>query len=161
MNPDLIALPFYVSQVLYKVYGLMRLESDQLIIEYQTVENVLGLVRGPMRKAAIPLREIAEVSLSKGNFGSRQICLRLLYLHSLRKFPGVYDGFCQLRIRRAHALLAEEFVSRLELLLSEEVLRQLENPGGGYYHQQQQLSSGETKIEHLHKVWEGIKGLLK
>lgn len=158
MNPDLIALPFYLSRVLYKVYGLMRLEPGLLIIEYQTVENVIGLGRGSMRKLAIPLREIAEASLSKGPFGSRQLCLRVLYLHSLRKFPGAYDGVCQLRVRRAHALLAEDFVSRLELLLSEEVLRQLENPGGSAYHQ---LPEGETKIEHLQKVWEGIKGLLK
>ncbi len=162
MNPELISLPFYVSQVLYRVYGLLRLESGRLVIEYQTVENIVGMVRGPLRSVSIPLREIASVDLNKASFGGRQLDLRLLYLHSLRKFPGVYDGVCQLRIRRNNVLLAQEFVNRLELLLSEEALRQLENPRLNYAESQipyQQLP--ESKIEHLQKVWEGIKGLLK
>ncbi|PKL77086.1 MAG: hypothetical protein CVV27_06965 [Candidatus Melainabacteria bacterium HGW-Melainabacteria-1] len=152
-NPELIALPFHVGHTFYFVHGLLRLEPGRLVIECQPVENVLGLIRGPMRTVEIPLRELADVALDKGPFGSRILSLRTLYLHTLRRFPGAVEGVCRLRIRRAHALLADDLASRLQLILSEDSLQQMDEP----------LSQPqpETKVEQLLKVWDGIRGLLK
>ena len=156
--PELISLPFHLTRGLYCVHGLMRLEPGRVIIECQPVENIIGLIKGPMRTIEIPFVEIADISLGKGPLGSRQLSLRTLYLQTLRRFPGAHEGELLLRIRRSHALLADDFVSRLELDLTEASLRRLEDPGE---QTRQALPLPETKVEQLIKVWDGIKGLLR
>lgn len=153
---NLISLPFRVRHTLYGVHGLLRLEPGYLIIECQVVENVLGLIRGPMRQLEIPLLELADVSLHKNRTGGRVLSLQTLYLPTLRNFPGAHEGHCQLLIRRQHAALADEFSSRLELEFSEAHLRRLEGAEPRYL-----PPSAETRLEQLLKLWDGLKGLIK
>lgn len=157
MHDDLIALPFHAPHMFYNVHGLLRLEPGRLVIECEPIENVFGFFRGNLRRVEIPVGDLAEVSLSKGKFGITHLCLRTYSLQSLRRFPGALEGVCQLRVRRSHALLAADLASRLELMISEESLRRLQQPADA----PPLLPPPETKVEHLLKVWDGIKGLLK
>lgn len=153
---DLISLPFHVSHALYRVHGLLRLEADRLVIECHPVENVIGLIRGSVRTIDVPFLQVAEIHLGKGPRGNRTLALRTFYLQTLRRFPGAHEGEIQLRIRRNHVQLAEDFVNRLELELTSASLRHLDGEKAP------PLPPGpETRFEQLLKVWDGIKGLLK
>lgn len=154
--PELYALPFHVSHALYRVHGLLRLESDRLVIECQPVENILGLVRGPLRVIEVPFLEVAEISLGKGPLGGKLLSLRTFYLQTLRRFPGAHEGEVQLRIRRTHVQLAEDFVNRVELELTEASLRHLEAS------QNPSLPPPPlTRAEQVLQIWDGIKALMK
>jgi len=155
-NPDLLALPFHVHHTFYRVYGLLRLEHDHLALEFQSRENVLGLIRGPIRNITVPLDEIADLTLGKGLWGGRNLRLRTFRLQVLRKFPGALQGCCQLSIRRVDASLAEQLVNTVELQRAERHLRWLENPEPSVLSQE-----ARSRIEQVQQIWSEVKGLLQ
>lgn len=155
-NSELLILPFHVNHTLYRVYGLLRLEPGQLVLEFQSVENILGLIRGRIRTVRLPLRNLDAIQLEKGFWGGRNLSLRTRSLESLRKFPGAYQGLCSLHIRRADSLLAENLVSLVDLRLAEGRFEDLNPPS-----KVRALPFSDDKVEQLRQLWQGLKDLLR
>lgn len=151
---ETLTVPFHVSHTLYRVHGLLRLEFDQLVLEFQSVENVLGLIRGPIRTLTLRFAEIDDIHLEKGFWGGRHLIVRTRHLKTLNKFPGSYQGSCVLQIRRGNTFLAEQIASQLALKLAEAQLDALNNPDA-----YQALPPAQNKLEQAQILWNNLKDL--
>ncbi|PIQ23362.1 hypothetical protein COW36_08445 [bacterium (Candidatus Blackallbacteria) CG17_big_fil_post_rev_8_21_14_2_50_48_46] len=123
-----LVLPFERSFMLYKVYGLMRPEYQGLVLEFQTVENILGLMRSKGQSLFIPWREILEIRLLPHRLRSPELLLQTRSLKVLRKLPGSLQGRYTCRLHRRDRNQAEYFVAQVELHLTELRIQELENP---------------------------------
>lgn len=152
--PERITLPFHINHTLFRVYGLLRLEERVLVLEFQRVENVLGLLRGCIRSVEVPYRELDSVELIKAMWGGRLMRLRCFRLQALRKVPRALQGVAELRIRRSDSVLAESFAAQLELELAQDRLAQLDEPA-------RSLPSPENKVHKLQAAWTQLKTLVQ
>jgi hypothetical protein len=99
--------------------GLLRLEKDSLIVEYQTKDNILGGVfKSQPKEARIPLRNLSEVIFKK-NWFSASLLLKAYSLTDLAHFPNAEDGMAKFKIKRKHRNDAANLASSLNLRLSE------------------------------------------
>lgn len=150
---DRLTLPFQIKRPLFRVYGLMRLEENTLVLEFQNMENVLGMFRGRIRKVLVPYHELDTVALRKAFLGGRALTLRCFHLRSLNKVPCAVQGVVELRVRRVDSELADGFVAQLELALAQDRLRQLEDPPPA-------IEAPESKIQKLQAAWSSFKALM-
>jgi hypothetical protein len=125
---DTLIVPFERSFTLYRVAGLLRAEAQGLTIEYQAVENILGLGRSRARSLFVPYRDLVTLRLLPHRLRSAELLIQTRNLQALRKLPGSLQGRYICRIRRHDLPQAELLVSQLELGLSQERIDRLENP---------------------------------
>lgn len=154
LHAEQLVLPFHVGHTLYRVYGLIRCAPEQLTLEFQTVENVLGLVRGRIRQIQIPWQELSEISLQPRRWGGANLRLSTLQLQTLRKFPGALQGTCRLQIRRADLALAEQWFHLLELHQAQWQLQQFDKP-------QPESPVTPGKLQQVQQIWEDVRSLLQ
>lgn len=125
---DTLIVPFERSFMLYRVAGLIRAESQGLTIEFQTVENILGLVRSRARSLFVPYRDLVELRLLPHRLRAAELQIQTRNLQALRKLPGSLQGRYLCRIRRRDLFQAEMLVSQIELGLAQDRIQRLENP---------------------------------
>ncbi|PKL76846.1 MAG: hypothetical protein CVV27_08175 [Candidatus Melainabacteria bacterium HGW-Melainabacteria-1] len=118
-------LPFHINLPLCKAYGLLRLDSQVVVMEFQLIDRWLGMLRTGVRTLHLPYLELMGAELQKNWTGSRSLVLRASSLHPLRRVPGSLQGHCWLHIQRAHRPQAEIFYNALLLKLSEYHLERL------------------------------------
>lgn len=118
-------LPFHINLPLFKVYGLLRLDTQVLVMEFQLLDRAFGLFRSGVRTLHLPFLALTGVELQKAWTGHRTLVLKASSLHPLRRVPGALQGHCWLRIQRQHREQAEIFYSALLLKLSEYQLERL------------------------------------
>ena len=128
-----IPLPFTLSNVyggLGKVKGLIQVEKDQLNINFQSEDNVLGLVKSRPQYIDISFKDIESVQL-KSNLISTRCILRVYNLAAIDAFPkptgNVPAGELRLSLKRADRERAEQLISFINLRLSEIRLDSLDN----------------------------------
>jgi hypothetical protein len=108
--------------------GMARLDGDVLHFEYQTRDDIFGIMKSDLKDLQIPLGELTEASLELGWFKS-EIVLRANSMKAFDGFPGHEAGEIRLRLARKDRPRAQSLVSSLRLRLSELALARL-RPGG-------------------------------
>ncbi len=124
-------LPFHINLPLYRAYGLLRLDAQVIVMEFQLVDRCFGLLRSGVRTLHLPYLALSGVELQKSWTGSRTLVLKATSLHPLRRVPGALQGHCWLQVQRVNREQAEIFFNALLLKLSE---YQLERLSHGFEH---------------------------
>ncbi|MDB4286327.1 hypothetical protein N9933_03405 [bacterium] len=126
-------LPFVIDNLyggFAKVDGLMVLEGDNLWVEFQMKDNVLGgVVKAEPQEIPIPLEEIESVRYKKTWFVSK-FFIRVYRIDILEGIPGNEKGEVKLKIPRRDAKAAIEMASRISYLVSELHFNDSEHSGG-------------------------------
>lgn len=109
---------------LASVEGIMRLGKEQVVLEFQMKDNILGMLKSKPKALTIPFRDLAEVSY-KVNWFISQFRLQVTSMHILGEFPGAKDGIIKLKIKRKQKQSAKELASHINLQLSEYRLKMM------------------------------------
>lgn len=122
------SLPFSISAYdgLAETHGLIRLDEDEdgLILEFQTKDGLVGILKSNVKEIKIPLSEIESVHLKKGWLNTTLI-IRCSRLSILSDIPGSSQGEAKLSVSRKNRKTAEWFVPDIMLKISEYELRKL------------------------------------
>ncbi|MEX0608408.1 MAG: hypothetical protein WD016_03760 [Balneolaceae bacterium] len=123
------SLPFSIEDLhggFMKVEGILRVEDENLVFEYQKKDAVLEAYQSELKTQTIDLHEIDILEHKKGWFSDK------LILHgkrgsSFKELPGKDLTERVLKVKKKHRNHAANLTSNLNLLLSEKKLRDMEN----------------------------------
>jgi len=121
MDSSIHILPFTLSEsdnFLTESSGIIRLDRDTLVIEYQTRDAVLGVIKSGVKEVNLSLSSIQNISFKKGFF-SNKLRIQAKAMKALEKVPGSLHGAVDMKIKRADRNTAEYLVSAANLRLSE------------------------------------------
>ncbi|NRB74804.1 MAG: hypothetical protein HRU46_10645 [Verrucomicrobiales bacterium] len=94
-------------QGLARSEGMLELHNDALVLQIQSTDTVLEVIKSPVKSIRIPLESIEKATFKKGWFGARME-LRLTDLKLLSKIPSAREGIVTLKVARRHRVDAEE-----------------------------------------------------
>ncbi len=129
MLRSVIRVPFTISD-LYGGFasapGLLILEGEDLILEFQIRDEIFGVVKGDAKVERIQLTAVESVEYKQNWFRSLLI-IRVFSLLDLNGIPGASKGELKLKISRKDRQRAKELESRVKYILSEIRLRDLDD----------------------------------
>lgn len=129
MLPSTTRVPVSITDLyggFARATGLLILESDALILEFQVKDEIFGVVKGKPKSFKIPLLALDSVAYSQNIFVAK-IELRVKRLRDLEGIPNAEKGEIKLRIGRKDRKRAKEFVSSANYQLSEIRLDEMGN----------------------------------
>jgi hypothetical protein len=97
-----------------KARGLLRLDSDAILMEYQI--SYLEMANSRTREARIPLADIESIALRHHWYGTRLIIIPAR-LQAFDNVPGLEGGELRLNIAGSDRATAEGFVARVQARL--------------------------------------------
>jgi hypothetical protein len=127
MLPAGFSLQFSINdayQGLAVVNGIVQTSETELILEYETKDAVVGVVKSGIKRVRIPDDQLASVALKAGWF-STKLLIRTKGMAALAGVPGNEAGQVVLRVARKDRRAAAELVSAVLLHLSEKQLASL------------------------------------
>jgi len=90
--------------------GIIRLEDDKLIIEYQTIDALLGLVKSAVKTLEIPLGKLALVRVDQ-KLWSADLVLQGKTMGVLSTVPGASGGMLRVKLNRQSVNAAKMLIS--------------------------------------------------
>ena len=132
------SLPFSISDVyegLAKVEGTARCEEDVLILEFQTHDSLVGLLKSTVKTIHLPLHALAAIHFQQQLF-TAVVTLRVHSMSLVQDLPGSRQGEVRLHVARTHRKVAHAFVTELELRRAEHQLRRLDDEAMQPFEQQ-------------------------
>jgi hypothetical protein len=119
MSPVPVSIGFPWLLPLAQCVGLLRLEDGDLVLEYQTKDALLGILKAHVREARIPRDMLVSLTIRKqGLFG----CNTKVVIHTTRmqpvpgtEIPGMTQGRLVLDVAREDVPAAEKLVADLGL----------------------------------------------
>ncbi|MEX0844210.1 MAG: hypothetical protein WD022_02970 [Balneolaceae bacterium] len=123
------SLPFTIENLnggFMKVEGILRVDGEHLVFEYQKKDAVLEAYQSELRTETVALSELDMLEFKKGWFSGK------LILHGKRAtsfgdLPGKELTERVLKVKRKHRNLAANISSNLNLMLSEKKLSELDD----------------------------------
>ena len=117
-----LRVPFTIDDLyagFAKASGLLRIEQDDLLMEFQVQDNLLGgIVKGRPQGFRIPIEALDSAEYKKNWLGSRVI-IRVQRLSDLEGVPGAERGEVKLKIRKEDRTRAQDLIGQLNIRLSE------------------------------------------
>lgn len=112
---------------LAKTDGMMRLESDALVLEFQTKDSIVGLLKSEVKEVRIPFSEIESAHFKKGFHGltPSHLTFSLRSMKYAGAIPGVEQGALKLPIAKQHREAAARLASTFTLQQSQQQLEQM------------------------------------
>jgi hypothetical protein len=123
------SLPFSIANVyegLAEVKGTARCEDDVLILEFQTHDSLVALLKSKVKTIHLPLHALAAIYFQHKLF-TACVTLRVHSMRLVQDLPGTCQGEVRLHVARKHRKIARAFVSELELRCAEHQLRRLDD----------------------------------
>ena len=129
----------HVDKATYRmlpISGLLRIEEKVLCFQFRrkVSASFAERMRGERTKkkpdieeVCVPLAQIREATLKRARWFTSRMTLHANDLHAFEQVPGGMGIRIIMRIAREHLDLAESFINRLHLKLSEDTLRHLED----------------------------------
>ncbi len=105
--------------------GIARFENDVLVLEFQTRDAFIGVVKSAATHVELPLDAIGDVSVEK-RFWKTHLVIRATRLDAIESIPTSRRGEVKLRIKGEHRELAHDLASEISLRLGERRLAKLE-----------------------------------
>lgn len=127
MDLSTYIIPFTLSQsdnFLMESSGIIRLEAKHLVMEYQSRDAVLGMVKSSVNEVRLSLNDVQHITFKKGLF-SNTLRIQAKAMRAFEKVPGSVQGAVELKIKRADRKNAEYMVSAANLRMSEMKLESL------------------------------------
>lgn len=122
-------VPFTLPQsetILSESSGLLKLEGRNLIMEYQTRDAVLGMLKSSVKEITFSLGDVQKLAFSKGFFSSK-IVIQSKLMRTFEKVPGSAQGNVELKIQRSDRQAAEYLISAANLRMSEMKIEALDD----------------------------------
>ena len=122
------SLPFSISDVYEgwaEVEGTARCADDVLILEFQTHDSLVGLLKSKVKTIHLPLQALAAIDFQH-NFFTAYVTLRVHSMRLVQDLPGNAQGEVRLYVARKHREVAHAFVMELGLRRAEQELRRLD-----------------------------------
>ncbi|MBO6587371.1 MAG: hypothetical protein JJ953_14765 [Gracilimonas sp.] len=123
------SLPFSIENLnggFMKVEGILRVEGENLVFEFQKKDAVVEAYQSELRTETIPLSELDMLEYKKGWFSGKLI-LHGKRASSFGDLPGKELTERVLKVKRKHRNVAASISSNLNLKLSEQKLNELED----------------------------------
>jgi hypothetical protein len=110
------SLPFSISMYagLAKADGLLRLEGNTLVLEFQIQDRALGLLKSELKELRIPIFEIEHLELANGWLRKPRLIVQTETMRVSRQIPGAEHGTFELTLENAHKLAARHLISTVE-----------------------------------------------
>lgn len=121
-------IPFEIPDVnhgLVEVKGLLHFRKEEIILEFDKRDALIGIWKSELKERRIAFSEIQSIAFKK-KFFSTFIEISGRSMKSLQDIPGAEQGNCRLKIKRKDRDEAERLLSTARLNLSEYKLRELE-----------------------------------
>lgn len=131
MQPFEKALPFKTDDAyhgLAEVQGIMHIERDHLVLEFQVQDSIFGALKSGPKKLRINYVDLSGLEYRRNWFRSR-LDLKINNLSILTRFPGAKDGRISLKIKRRFKTEVEDIESYVNLQIAELKLERLEGEG--------------------------------
>ncbi len=128
MQPFENALPFKTDDAyhgLAEVQGILHIERDHLILEFQVQDSFFGALKSAPKRLRVDYIDLSKLQYQRSWFKSR-IELKINNLRILSKFPGAKDGRISLKVKRKLKEEAEDIESYVNLRVAEMKLEKLE-----------------------------------
>jgi len=123
------SLPFVIENLnggFMKIEGILRVENEKLVFEFQKKDAVVEAYQSELRTVEIPVSELDMLEFKKGWFSGKLI----LFGKTARSFgdlPGKDLTERVLKVKRKDRELAANISSNLNLKLSEQKLKELDD----------------------------------
>ncbi len=116
------SMPFTIPGVapldLADVEGIARLDGDVLVLEFQTVDGVFGVLKSAVREVRLTLHDLESVSHRRGWFRD-SVMIAGRRLGSLASIPGAKGLVIKLRCKRRYREAAESLSLALRLRITD------------------------------------------
>lgn len=122
-------IPFRIKNLNHgfsEANGLLHLENEKIVLEFETQDTVVGLVKSGLKEVSISFADLDEIRYKPGFF-SGKIDLIGKSMKVMEEIPGASHGSVTLHVRRKDKKQAEQVLSRARLELSEFRLKELED----------------------------------
>ncbi len=107
----------YVYGGLAHCEGMLRVEGDDLVLEYQTKESVIGgVLKSGVQEARIPRDLLSSVKIQTRWFGQKTtLLIQTARLEPVATVPGMSQGRLVLGVAKTDVPAAEKLVADLRL----------------------------------------------
>lgn len=122
------SIPFSIEGVnsgFTAVYGLAKIEGQSIILEFQSSDAIIGVVKSGLKTVTLPFSAIRKMEFKKGWFTTK-ITIQTKSMADLKDVPGAKSGSVELSIKKAHRKEAVELNSHFQLEFSEYQLQLLD-----------------------------------
>ena len=103
--------------------GLLSMDDNQLIIQFETKDAFLGVIKSGLKTIQIPLKNVIELGYKKSIFGNK-ITILVDDLSYIEEVPNRDNNQVTLIIERKHIETAIDFVRAIRLDQSEKEYNQ-------------------------------------
>jgi len=124
----MISIPFRLTEHLggFAEYsGLLKLKASSFVIEMQSRDTILGILKSKIKVVEIPFEIIEDIALKKSLFHSK-IIIRVSDLKLLSQVPSSELGALTLIVKKKLSQEATELVSTAQMTLSDLKLKRME-----------------------------------
>jgi hypothetical protein len=115
------AVPFSIDTAyagFAHVNGLIRLQADALVLEFQAKDAMFGVVKSGLKEIRLHLTDVPDLEFRRGWIDSR-LRVRVSRMALLSDLPGAEPGEATLKIARKYRDAASELTSQVLLRMSE------------------------------------------
>lgn len=123
-------LPFKIPDVFQgfaETSGIMKIEEQSLVLEFQTVDSVFGAIKSEVKNLNLPFTEIEALDFKKSIFGNK-LTIRTNSLTTSSQLPNQTGCEVQLHIDKKDVEIALSFVSNVKLEVVDQRMRDAEQP---------------------------------
>lgn len=123
-----IVIPFKLKDLYHgfaESEGLIKSDQKNLIFEFQTKDNIIGVIKSDVKLVRIPLTDVLSIAVKKNIFYTKLI-ITFSNLISTKSLPGGAQRELILNIERKYRDDCISFVSQMNILLAELRLKDIE-----------------------------------
>ena len=107
----------YLYEGMAECDGLLRIEEADLVLEYQSKDALVGIVKSDVHETRIPRELLASVRIEKGVFGfGTKVVIQTARMQAVADVPGMTKGRLVLGVARKDVPAAKKLVADLGLL---------------------------------------------
>ncbi len=124
-----LAVPFSVDNVyegFAEIDGLIRIDNEKLILEYQTKDAIFGVVKSGVKNISLKYSDILMIEFKKGFFSSK-ITITTSNFIADKIFPKSQSNELVLVVKKKHKEPAMQIVSLVNMRNAESRLNDAEN----------------------------------
>lgn len=96
--------------------GMIRLEDDHLILEYQTVDAVLGVIKTGVKTVQIPINQLASARIEQ-KLWSAELVLKGKTMRAFNNAPGAARGQLRVKLNRQSLTAANDLIDNINTQL--------------------------------------------
>jgi hypothetical protein len=115
MKPTTV--PFTIQNVFQgfaETEGILSVDGGDLKLEFQTSDNVFGLLKSGVREVRLPLAKIEEIAFRKGWLGF-SLVIRVAEMRGASEVPNFRQGEILLSIAKRNSQAASDLVSAIQI----------------------------------------------